>query len=91
MSQFRDNVDDHRFEWAEQGEVAFADYRVDAHGVRAILHVETPPHLRGQGVAKRLMDGAVAYAREADLKIRAICPYAVAYFKRYPEAVDVKA
>ncbi|MES1156575.1 MAG: GNAT family N-acetyltransferase [Alphaproteobacteria bacterium] len=89
MGVFRDNPAQNRFEWEENGEIAFADYRIGRHGERAVTHVETPVPLRGGGVAKPVMDGAVADARAHGYKLVALCPYAVAYRKRYPETDDV--
>jgi predicted GNAT family acetyltransferase len=91
MAEFRDNKEAGRYELAMDGDVAFAEYREGSGGVRAITHVETPEHLRGRGVAAKLMDGVVADARAHGYKVRAVCPYAVAYFKRYSKAADVSA
>ncbi len=46
MSDVTDNTAAGRFELVEQGQTAFADYRLS--GERLILpHVEAPPALRG--------------------------------------------
>ncbi|MES1201095.1 MAG: GNAT family N-acetyltransferase [Pseudomonadota bacterium] len=84
-----DNTAEHRFEWSEQGDVAIAEYRLEPNNTRLITHVETPAQLQGGGVAKRLMDGVVAFARAENIKLKARCPYAVAYRKRYPKSADV--
>ena len=47
--------------------------------------------LRGKGTAGRLMDGIAALARVQNYKIVPTCPYAVAWFKRHPDAKDVLA
>jgi predicted GNAT family acetyltransferase len=41
-----------------------------------IDHTFTDPSLRGQGIARKLVDTVVAYARENGLKLLATCPYA---------------
>jgi predicted GNAT family acetyltransferase len=87
---FRDNTSAHRFELEEPEGVSFADYR-DIAGARAIMHVETPDAARGLGYASKLMGEIVAHARANGLKLRASCPFAVAYFKRHPDASDVEA
>ena len=56
-----------------------------------IVHVEADPALRGTGAAGRLMTAIVALAREKKLQIVPRCAYAVAWFKRYPDAADVLA
>lgn len=89
MSKVHDNAAARQYELELEGGTAFAGYRDEPGAVRAILHVETPVPLRGRGVAAQLMDGAVAHARANGIKLRAVCPYAVAYFRRYPAARDV--
>ena len=90
MSQVVDNTARSRFELTEQGLTAFAEYRLD--GDRVIVpHVETPPALRGQGVAGRLMGGLLAILRERGQKIVPLCPYAEAFMKRHPEEQDLLA
>jgi uncharacterized protein len=90
MNEFRDSPAERRYELAADGVISFADYR-DQAGVRFILHVETPPEARGKGHAARLMNEIVADARARGLKLRAVCSYAVAYFKRHAGATDVQA
>lgn len=90
MSAFSDNAAKHRYELVEAEGVSFADYR-DVDGVRVILHVETPAAAQGKGYAQKLMDAIVAEARAKNLPLRASCSYAVAYFKRHPQAADVLA
>ncbi len=89
-TEVNDNTRLGRFELTEDGQVTFATYRRDGTGV-AIRHVETPPARRGKGSASRLMDGIVAYARAEGFKIEPLCPYAVAWFRRHPDARDVLA
>jgi predicted GNAT family acetyltransferase len=90
MSQVVDNVARRRFELTEQGLVAFAEYRLDGDKV-IVPHVETPPALRGQGVAARLMTGLLATIRARGQKIVPVCPYAEAFMKRHPEEQDLLA
>jgi predicted GNAT family acetyltransferase len=85
-----DNQARHRFELTEQDATAFATYR-RADNVFTIPHVEAPEALRGKGTAGRLMEGIAALARAQGYKIVPTCPYAVAWFKRHPEAKDVLA
>ena len=86
---FRINERVGRYEIDEGKGVAFANYRDGSSGERAVTHVETPPELRGQGVAARLMAEIVAEARASGRKLRARCSYAVDYLHRHPEAGDV--
>lgn len=43
-------------------------------------HTFVDPSLRGQGVAKKLLDTLVEYADSQNKKIRATCPYVVKKF-----------
>lgn len=90
MTDFRDNAAAHRYELDAPEGQSFADYR-DVAGVRVILHVETPPEAQGKGYAAALMKNIVDEARSTNRRLRASCAYAVAYFKRHPEANDVHA
>ena len=49
------------------------------------------PSLRGQGIAKLLLDELASLAREKNLKIIPVCSYVVTAFKRYDEYKDVIA
>ncbi|QNR09049.1 GNAT family N-acetyltransferase [Macrococcoides canis] len=50
-----------------------------------IDHTYTDPKLRGQGVAKQLVERAVDYARENNLKVVPLCSYARVVMERDPE------
>lgn len=50
-----------------------------------IDHTYTDPKLRGQGVAKQLVERAVDYARENNLKVVPLCSYARVVIERDPE------
>ena len=47
--------------------------------------------LSGQGVARKLVDAGVAFAREKSYKIIPQCSYANAVFNKTPEYADVWA
>ncbi len=83
-----DNTAHSRFELAEEGAIAFANYRL-ADGVLSLPYVESPEVLRGKGTAGRLMEGVVEHARARNLKIVPICGYAVSWFRRHPEHNDL--
>ena len=87
---FSDNATDHRFEWAEQGQIAFSDYHL-RDGAHVLSHVEAPIALRGTGAAGRLMQAIVDHARDDGLKLIPTCSYAVAWFRRHSENTDVLA
>lgn len=58
-------------------------------GLVIIDHTEVSDELRGQGVARKLLDAAVAWARETNTKFVPVCPYAKAQFDKDPSIGDV--
>ena len=62
--------------------------RVDGGHV-VIVHTEVSPQLQGRGVARRLLDAAVAWARTTGTRIAATCPYAKAQFEKDASIRDV--
>jgi hypothetical protein len=54
-----------------------------------IDHTLVDDRLRGMGVARRLLDTAVAWARETGTKLAATCPYAKAQFEKDASIQDV--
>ena len=70
-----DNAQRQRFELAFEGSLVFADYQ-QRPGQIVITHVETPPALRGKGLASVLMRGLVDQAMKRGLEIIPLCSYA---------------
>ncbi|MBS7669728.1 GNAT family N-acetyltransferase [Croceicoccus gelatinilyticus] len=67
-------------------------YRKDDGGkVLVADHTFVPNDLRGKGIAGKLVDALVADAREEGFKIRPVCSYVVAAFRRNPDWDDVEA
>lgn len=62
--------------------------RVNPHLV-IIDHTEVSDVLRGQGAGRKLLDAAVAWARETNTKFIPVCPYAKAQFDKDPSIRDV--
>lgn len=62
--------------------------RADASHV-TVVHTETDPSLRGQGVARKLLDALVAWARTSNTRVAATCPYAKAQFEKDESIRDV--
>lgn len=55
-----------------------------------VYHTEVSDVLKGQGVAGKLLEKMVEYARANQLKVIALCPYVHAQFKKHPEQyVDI--
>jgi len=63
----------------------------DADGTITIDHTGVPPEYEGRGIAARLVNKAIADAREQDFRITPVCSYVVAQFRRHPEWADLRA
>jgi uncharacterized protein len=88
MNPVRDSNAKSRFELDVQGAVAFANYRL-APGIVIITHTETPPALRGRGVASELVKGALEIIRADGMKVVAGCGFVVDYLRKHPEFADL--
>jgi predicted GNAT family acetyltransferase len=56
-----------------------------------IDHTEVNERLRGLGVARKLLDALVAWARSTKTRVMATCPYAKAQFEKDASIRDVLA
>jgi uncharacterized protein len=84
----RDNKALSRFELDVEGGVAFANYRITPAAV-IITHTETPPALRGHGIASTLVEGALALIRADGRKVIGACGFVVDYLRKHPEYADM--
>lgn len=62
--------------------MGYLSYEWDSPTRFAILHTVVEKAYQGHGVAKALVDAAVAFAREKGYIILPVCPYAENLFKR---------
>ena len=60
-------------------------YSKAGEGMIIIDHTQVDDALRGEGVGKKLVEKGVAFARENDLKILPLCPFAKALIDKTPE------
>jgi uncharacterized protein len=88
MSAVRDNKALSRFELDANGVTAFANYQL-GNGVITISHTETPVAARGQGIASKLVAGALDIARAHGLKVIPRCPFVRAYVAKHPDVSDL--
>ncbi|MBL0942696.1 MAG: N-acetyltransferase [Hydrogenophaga sp.] len=54
-----------------------------------IDHTGVDERLKGQGVGRELLDALVAWARETQTRVIALCPFAKAQFDKDPSIRDV--
>ncbi|HBK46274.1 MAG TPA: GNAT family N-acetyltransferase [Xanthomonadaceae bacterium] len=79
-----------RFELEVEGHRAELQYRLGG-GRLAIVHTGVPTAIGGRGIAARLVEAAVGFAREQGLRVVPECSYAEAFFRRHPQYGDVLA
>jgi predicted GNAT family acetyltransferase len=90
VASVRDNPAQSRFELDIEGATAFANYRLTPRAV-IITHTETPPALRGRGIASELVAGALTIIRRDGRKVIAGCSFVADYLRRHPEFADLVA
>jgi len=84
----RDNTDEQRFELEIQGQTAFVYYELKP-GIIKFMHTDVPLVMSGQGVASRLIKGALEQARTRGLKVEAECPFVLGFLGKHPEFSDL--
>lgn len=78
------NSAEKRFEF-KVGEDVAALYYSMFEGKLYLNHTEVPEALQGKGIAGKLVEGALEYARANNLPIVPMCPYANKYIQRNPQ------
>lgn len=71
--------------------VALQTYRRLGPDHVVIDHTQVDDSLRGRGVARRLLDASVVWARSTGTRVSATCPYAKAQFEKDASIRDVLA
>jgi predicted GNAT family acetyltransferase len=79
--------------FVERGGLRLAEMTYSRAGERLIIvdHTEVHAKLQGMGVARRLLDTLVAWARQTGTTVTATCPYAKAQFAKDDSIRDVYA
>ena len=78
------NQANNAFEVWIDGYLSKLDYMQDRKNF-VITHVGVYPGHRGQGVAAKIVEAALQYARENSLRVIPMCSYAAAYIRRNPQ------
>lgn len=68
---------------------AWLAYHMKAPDKLVIEHTEVDDELRGQNVGYKLVEAAVEYARQHNIKITVWCPFAKKVFDKKPDWHDV--
>lgn len=69
--------------------IGLIEYLKQGEDVIVITHTEVSPDYEGQGLGKKLVDAAAKHARENNLKVKALCPYAKKVMSRSEEYQDL--
>ena len=91
MEVIQKNDDKHgSFEVIDQGKsVAQMTYTWAGPTKFIIDHTEVSSEYAGKGLGKQLLMAAVTYARQENLKIMPLCPFAKSVFDKDPTLADV--
>jgi len=82
------NLEKKRFETTIDGKLSKLDYLQNGNNF-VITHVGVHPDLRGQGVAGKIVETGIEYARENSFRVVPMCSYAAAYIRRHPEYAEL--
>lgn len=88
--QVRHDAPNSRYELALGDATAIAAYRRDGD-VLSFTHTEVPEELEGQGIATRLIGGALADVRANGWRIVPLCAFVRHYVETHPEVRDLMA
>lgn len=78
-----------RFEATVEGLRCELDYRLST-GRMHITHTGVPRPLEGRGIAAALVQHALTWARQEQLKVDPVCSYVAVYLRRHPEWHDLR-
>ena len=87
------NASAHRYEIRIGGELAgFTEAEsTDDPGVILFPHTEVAAAFESQGLASKLVQGALDDIRERGLRIKVTCPYILGWLPKHPEYEDLVA
>ena len=77
-----------QFELHAGSDVGLLQYRI-SDGRMIVYHTEVPEHLERQGLAGRMTQAALEFARAQKLRVEPRCPYTAAFFRKHPEYGDL--
>jgi len=56
-----------------------------------IYHTEVPPPFEGRGLAARMTQAALDFARSENLRVEPRCPYTAAFLRKHRQYLDLLA
>jgi uncharacterized protein len=82
------NLAKRAFEVWIDGHLSKLDYIQEGKNF-VITHVGVYPEHRGKGLAAKIVDAGLQYARENSLRVIPMCSYAAAYIRRNPQYMEL--
>ena len=82
------NEAENRFETWIDNQLSKLDYMQDGNTI-VMTHVGVYPEHRGQGIAGKLTQVALEYAKERSFRVIPMCPYIAAYIRRNNQYEDL--
>lgn len=82
------NESNHTFEVWIHGHLSKLDYIQDGKNF-VITHVGVYPELRNQGIAAKIVEVGLEYAKQNSLRVVPMCSYAAAYIRRNPQYIEL--
>jgi predicted GNAT family acetyltransferase len=82
------NQAENTFEVWIDGYLSKLDYIQDDKNF-VITHVGVHPELRGQGVAGKIVDASLEYAKQHSLRVVPMCSYAASYIRKNPQYMEL--
>lgn len=86
--QVNHNAANRTFEVWIDGHLSKLDYIQDEKNF-VITHVGVYPEHRNQGLAGKIVDAGLEYARQNSLRVIPMCSYAAAYIRANPEYMEL--
>ena len=77
-----------QFETWIDGRLSKLDYMQDGNTM-VITHVGVHPEHRGQGVAGKITEVALEYAKQKSYRVIPMCPYVATYIRRNPQYLEL--
>ena len=86
--QVSNNAEASRFEAQIGPYTSVIDYYYSGQAI-VFTHTGVPEEISGNGIAGKMAQTALEYARAERLEVVPLCPYVAAYIKRHPEYKDL--
>ena len=86
--EITNNETEKRFEVSINGLLSKLDYIQD-EDTFVITHVGVHPELRGHGVAGKLTQASLEFAKAKSLRVIPMCSYAAGYIRRNPQYAEL--